>query len=571
VKSSHRQSHFPASEEEATLPLPLALPPPAVSLADIFLRVGNALHHGGDDASLEQTLAALLNQIPNLLQCRLVALWLPTEESGEALRCEYVAGVPLLSQRGRTVVPDSWSALFPQGASCITLDSRAALRAWTNCFPDCLPYTTTSLVAVALPGGSGPAGILYAVRDIDQALPFTLMDAETLSAIAGYAALAVQHVHLREQNRREQERRLLLDHISEYLQRTLDLETLIHRIFGEVNKAIHAEAQSIWMVDWDAGDITCRFATGPGAAAVRQIHVGIGEGIVGKTVLHQEAFLVADAQQDARHSRRADQKTGLITRSLISVPMVHEGRAIGAIQAMNKAGGALFDSDDLDMLRSIADIAALAVENARLYAELHTSYDTTLDALMAALDARDHETEGHSRRVAAYTVRLAEEIGLGRDEIRRIRRGALLHDIGKIGVPDAILHKNGPLTPEERSIVQGHPLTGFAMLRGIAHLRGEVQIVLTHQERWDGGGYPQGLKGADIPLEARLFMIADTFDAILSDRPYRKGRTYEIARQEIAAESGRQFDPALVESFLRISDAEWEIVRQLAEPPVYTA
>jgi putative nucleotidyltransferase with HDIG domain len=243
--------------------------------------------------------------------------------------------------------------------------------------------------------------------------------------------------------------------------------------------------------------------------------------------------------------------------------MVLEGKSIGAIQAINKINEAQFTQDDLELLRRIADSAALAINNARLFLELQASYDSTLDALAAALDLRDRETEGHSRRVVEYTARIAEEMGLDKALITEIRRGALIHDIGKIGVPDAILHKPGHLDVDERKIIERHPQAGYEMLLGIPYLQEEIKIVLAHQEKWDGTGYPLGLRGEKIPLGARLFALADTFDALTSDRPYRKGRPYEVARQIIAEEAGRQFDPKAVDAFLAVPPEEWAQIREL--------
>jgi putative nucleotidyltransferase with HDIG domain len=245
----------------------------------------------------------------------------------------------------------------------------------------------------------------------------------------------------------------------------------------------------------------------------------------------------------------------------MTVPLVLKGEAIGAIQAVNKRGGHLFNQEDLDLFRAIADSAAMAVNNAQLMAELENSYDLTLEALSSALDLRDRETEGHSRRVVEYTARLAEQVGLDKEVIKNIRRGALIHDIGKIGVPDAILHKPGSLNEEETLIIQRHPEAGYKMLEDITYLEEERLIVRRHQEKWNGTGYPYGLRGEEIPLGARLFMIADTFDALTSDRPYRMGRPYEAARQIIEEESGKQFDPQAVAAFLAIPAEEWQQIR----------
>lgn len=189
--------------------------------------------------------------------------------------------------------------------------------------------------------------------------------------------------------------------------------------------------------------------------------------------------------------------------------------------------------------------------------ELSRSYQTTLEALATALDTRDSETLGHSLRVAAYTVAVARRIGLLEPELTDIYRGALLHDVGKIGVPDAVLRKPGRLTPEEWNEMRRHPELGYRILEGIHFLDRARDIVLSHQERYDGKGYPRGLAGKAIPIGARIFSVVDTLDAMTSDRPYRKARSYDAARAEIRRYSGSQFDPDVVRAFLEITDDEW--------------
>jgi putative nucleotidyltransferase with HDIG domain len=186
----------------------------------------------------------------------------------------------------------------------------------------------------------------------------------------------------------------------------------------------------------------------------------------------------------------------------------------------------------------------------------------TLDALGDALDLKDAETQGHSKRVAAYTVQIARAMGIGSEVIRTLAHGALLHDIGKMAIPDAILRKPARLTAEETAIVQEHSYQGYKILKKIPFLGEAAEIVYAHQEHWDGSGYPRGLKGEAIPLGARIFALADTLDAITSDRPYRPARGVEAAHKEIAAWSGRQFDPNIVRVFLAIPVSSWESLRQ---------
>lgn len=194
--------------------------------------------------------------------------------------------------------------------------------------------------------------------------------------------------------------------------------------------------------------------------------------------------------------------------------------------------------------------------------DLERSYDITLEALGDALDLKDAETEGHSKRVTAFTIAVARAMGISAEKIRVIARGAFLHDIGKMAVPDAILRKPSKLTHEEMEKMKEHSLLGYQMLRKIPFLMEAAEIVYTHQECFDGSGYPRGLKGEEIPIGARIFAIADALDAMRSDRPYRPALSFEEARDEIIRWSGRQFDPEVVRIFLSIDAKMWEDLRR---------
>lgn len=192
---------------------------------------------------------------------------------------------------------------------------------------------------------------------------------------------------------------------------------------------------------------------------------------------------------------------------------------------------------------------------------IELTYDETLEALGAALDLRDNETAGHSQRVSHYCLEMARAMGIEGERLKHIARGSYLHDIGKIGIPDSILLKPGKLTPEEKQIMESHARTGYDLVSRIAFLAPAAEIVLTHQERYDGTGYPQGLVGDEIPLGARIFAVADTLDAMTSDRPYRRALPFATARAEVERESGRQFDPTVVRTFLTIPQQTWEEIR----------
>ena len=198
---------------------------------------------------------------------------------------------------------------------------------------------------------------------------------------------------------------------------------------------------------------------------------------------------------------------------------------------------------------------------------LGLAYRTTLKALVAALEARDSETHGHSERVVSFSLRLGREFALDAAQTRSLEFGSMLHDIGKIGVPDAVLRKPARLTEDEWEKMRLHPTHGRQILSGIEFLEGAARVVAQHHERWDGSGYPLGLKGEEIDLNARIFAVADAFDAITSDRVYRKGRGYDEALAELEAYSGRQFDPAVVAAFSRVPREEWERLRNISAPP----
>jgi response regulator RpfG family c-di-GMP phosphodiesterase len=260
-----------------------------------------------------------------------------------------------------------------------------------------------------------------------------------------------------------------------------------------------------------------------------------------------------------------------------------------ALEAINRVGVDRlivkpWIADDMrDAVRVAAEHAALKRENTRVTEELrrrtnelvrmNESLDALveertsnlLDGLVSALDLRDSETQWHSRRVGRYARRLARELGIRGRELDDIERGATLHDIGKIGVRDAVLLKPGPLDGSELAEMRRHPALGFEILKGIGFLARARLIPLHHQERWDGTGYPQGLARTDIYIGARVFSVVDTYDAITNDRPYRRCRSYEAARDEIVKCAGTQFDPEVVEAWLRVPQAEWDAIREQLE------
>ena len=214
------------------------------------------------------------------------------------------------------------------------------------------------------------------------------------------------------------------------------------------------------------------------------------------------------------------------------------------------------------LANAMSDLKRALADRERAITELERSYDITLEALGNALDLKDAETEGHSKRVTAFTMAISHELGLSDERRKVIGRGAFLHDIGKMAIPDAILRKPGRLTPEEQAIMREHCLLGYQMLRRIPFLHEPAEIVYSHQEHFDGTGYPRGLRGEQIHLGARVFAVADAFDAITSDRPYRAAQSISSARREIEKHAGSQFDPSVVKVFLSVPEEIWVRLRE---------
>lgn len=344
----------------------------------------------------------------------------------------------------------------------------------------------------------------------------------------------------------------------------LNREQVLEEVMDSLISLMRAERGFLMLRDEETGQLTSEIARPPslGPDAFEFSHT-----IVQKVAESGEPVLTTNAQEDPRFEGNLSIAAYQL-RSIICAPLKNKDKLIGVIYVDNRARAGLFQKSDLDVIHAFANQAAVAIDNATLFDnlqkanrelqvkkdELAEAYQKTLEGWVHALDLKDKETEGHTRRVTALTERLARSMGVEGDALEQIRRGALLHDIGKMGIPDSILTGKEKLTAEERDVMRQHPIYARDMLWPIKFLRSSIDIPYCHHEKWDGTGYPRGLKGMEIPFAARIFMIVDVWDALVSDRSYRKALPPDEVRALIKADSGKHFDPNVVKAFLDLEN-----------------
>jgi PAS domain S-box-containing protein len=341
----------------------------------------------------------------------------------------------------------------------------------------------------------------------------------------------------------------------------LDMRAVLDILLEQVTLHLHIDAAAILLLDPYTQTLT--FAAGRGfqSRAPQQTTLLAGEGYAGQIALERRMTFISDLRDsDARLSSSVLQHETFVT--YCGVPLIARGQVKGVLELLHRSR---LDPDQewFDFLETLAVQAAIAIDSVETFetmqrsnAQMILAYEATIRGWARALDLRDRETEGHSQRVTELTVQLARAAGLSDEQIAHIRRGALLHDIGKLGIPDAILRKPEPLTEEEWAIMRKHPDYAYSMLSPIEYLRPALDIPYCHHERWDGTGYPRGLRGEQIPLSARLFAVADVWDALQSDRPYRARWRRAEALDYIRLHAGKHFDPDVVDLFLKVIGEE---------------
>ena len=350
----------------------------------------------------------------------------------------------------------------------------------------------------------------------------------------------------------EKGRRLaLLSHLSQILNSTLDHKEIRRRAMEAATQLMRAEVGSLLLVNEEKHQLYFEVALGDREEEIKTISLNFGEGIAGWVAQRGKPLVVNSPGKDRRFFKGVDERTEFKTRNIICVPMKVKKKIIGVLEAINKKGKGQFDKEDLSLLTSLADQVAIALDNSRLYQELEEMFFQTAESLADAIEKRDPYTGGHTQRVTLYSQAIAKYLQLKPLEKKWLKIASLLHDIGKIGVEDDILKKRERLSPEEFNIIKRHSDMGAEILEHVRQLREIVPGVRYHHEHVNGKGYPDGLRGKEIPILAKIVAVADTYDAMTTDRPYRKAMEKEAAVEELKICSGTQLDKEVVEAFLQ--------------------
>ena len=511
----------------------------------------------------DEMLPIILNQIVDLLKADGAALVMRDPSTGEA-SFELAHGTAS-ALTGRRLAPGEGISGFvlESGQSYIKNDVASDPR---NITAD--PATTpTGLAAIPLIARDETIGALLVGRNN----PLGDEDLRLMVTVGEIAANAIHRATLHEETQRRLKRLDALHTIDKAITTYFNLDITLNVVLEQVLSQLGVDAAAILLVEESNQTLVYRAERGFHVDGFQRLAHPVGAGYGGQVARKRRLVQIKDLGAEDGHL--STDIEGFDPQLLISiirqeqftsyfgVPLEAKGKLNGVLEIYHRS--ALEPNPEwLAFLDTLAGQTAIAIDNASLFNELQGSnqelrmaYDTTLEGWANALELRDKETEGHSKRVTDLTLRLADAMGVAGDDLVQIRRGTALHDIGKMGISDSILFKPGPLTDDEWEIMRLHPTMAYNLLSSIPFLRPALDIPYCHHEKWDGSGYPRGLSGEQIPLPARIFAIIDVWDALINDRPYRKAWTEGEALAYLKKQSGAHFDPQVVEAFLKLLSA----------------
>lgn len=407
----------------------------------------------------------------------------------------------------------------------------------------------------------GTLVVVLAIATVGEVRHFALDELALLQGLADQAAQAILNSRLFDETRRRLKLVQALRTIDMAITGSLDLRVTFSVALDEITAQLGVDAAAILLISLHTQTLEYAAWRGFRTKTPDRIRLRLGEGYAGRAALERRTVYIPNLPEAAVESAQAPLLASEGFIAYYAVPLIAKGQVQGVLEVFHRAPLEP-DGGWLEFLETLARQAAIAIDNVALFdqvqrsnAELILAYDATIEGWSRALDLRDKETEGHSQRVTEMTLHLARAMGMKEEELVHVRRGALLHDIGKLGVPGSILLKPGPLTPEEWEIMRKHPQYAYEMLSPIAYLRPALDIPYCHHEKWDGTGYPRGIRGEQIPLAARIFAVVDVWNALSSDRPYRPAWPPEKVRAYLSEQAGKHFDPRVVEAFLNEFDS----------------
>ncbi len=339
-------------------------------------------------------------------------------------------------------------------------------------------------------------------------------------------------------------------HLLSEIYSSLEPEEVLFQSLKGIVSLIGCEAGSIWELSEEEGKLFFRAIVGRGAENLKGKSLHLGEGIAGSVAASGKPRVIDDVRKSSEWNPDFDRASSFHTENLLTFPLKSRGKVIGVIQLLNKEGG--FRSEDIELIENLAGPVAMALENARLYLFQKRLFKETALALATAIDKRDPYTGGHTKRVLEYSGKIGEILDIEGNELEKLELSAILHDVGKIGIPDEILRKKGSLTEEERRLIEKHPEIGAEIVEGIPGTESIVEGIKYHHERCDGSGYPDGLTCEEIPIFARIIAVADVYDALTSERPYRKALSPQEALDYLKEREGQKFWEEAVRALLSL-------------------
>lgn len=434
-------------------------------------------------------------------------------------------------------------------------------------------FNIQSMIGIPLIRDGRPVGALTVLNSKDPH-HFHDQDTETAKFFAIFAVIAIGNAQLYEQTWRQVRQQRALNEIDRAISSSVDREVLLDVVLDQTIKQLKVDAASILLMN--PVNNTLNYVSGKGFRTYKILHTYLPpeDEYAGRAV--RENILVSAA--DIRDAQPPFERYSILESenfvSYFAAPMISKGKMIGVLEVFHRTK--LHATEDwTSFLKTVAGQAMIAIENSALFLDLrkanldlNKAYDATIAGWASALELRDRETQGHTKRVNRLFEALARSMGIKEDQLVSMRRGALLHDIGKMGIPDSILFKGDQLSEDEKKIMRHHPKYAYDMLLPIEYLRDSLDIPYCHHENWDGSGYPRGLKEQEIPLAARIFSVVDVYDALTTDRPYRKADLPKKALLYIRDQAGTQFDPQVVEAFINMGPDQLKELPM--EPPNIT-